>query len=380
MASDMDMATLSNAFNGINETIQYLINETITNDNSSQEGCSKARTPAVVLIYTKIIPFICIFGIVGNILNFVTLTHRSWKNISRLERFSHSGLIALAISDSMVCVTVLPYGLFVFECKGIDESEHLSFKLIYETFSYSFINIFMLYSTLLTVAVAVVRYASVLYPFRARAYIGRTFTNVILVSTFCLAAVCNIPKFFDFHITSISDGNGTEVYTIKNDPKEYKEYNTIYFCIAIVIPLIVLTFCNIGLLVHLKNQRKSGIALSRHQNGNGKQKHAYITNIILVAIAFEYMFFVIPSETVRFSEGMRGNTRHDRSYRILMATFNTLQVFNFASNFILYCVLNSRFRRTMTQQCPTPGQGYNSENRAKMRLQQKQNGNENVVV
>jgi len=60
-------------------------------------------------IYKKVILAVCVFGIVGNILNFIILSQKSVTYLmERMEKSAHYGLIALAVSDFFVCLTALP--------------------------------------------------------------------------------------------------------------------------------------------------------------------------------------------------------------------------------------------------------------------------------
>jgi len=50
-------------------------------------------------------PAICVFGIIGNLLNLVVLTRKRLQcSMDRMEKSAHVGLVALAVSDMMYCV------------------------------------------------------------------------------------------------------------------------------------------------------------------------------------------------------------------------------------------------------------------------------------
>jgi len=57
------------------------------------------------LVNRAVAPAICVFGIIGNLLNLVVLTRKRLQcSMDRMEKSAHVGLVALAISDMMFCV------------------------------------------------------------------------------------------------------------------------------------------------------------------------------------------------------------------------------------------------------------------------------------
>ena len=56
------------------------------------------------LVVNVATPAICLFGIVGNVLNLVVLSRkRLQRSMDRMERSVHLGLVALAVSDLLFC-------------------------------------------------------------------------------------------------------------------------------------------------------------------------------------------------------------------------------------------------------------------------------------
>ena len=104
-------------------------------------------------IYTKMILGVCVFGIGGNALNLIILSQRSLVcTMKRMEKSAHLGLIALAVSDLLVCVTALPavfYGTG--NRKGGFGHASFDFWLVYKLYGQGAVNTFMLSSTWLTV-------------------------------------------------------------------------------------------------------------------------------------------------------------------------------------------------------------------------------------
>ena len=103
-------------------------------------------------IYSKLILAVCLLGIGGNLLNLVILGQKSLMcAMKRMEKSAHYGLIALAVSDLLVCLAALPA---VFYRTGGNNGGfgHASFdfRLAYKLYGNGVVNTFMLSSTWLT--------------------------------------------------------------------------------------------------------------------------------------------------------------------------------------------------------------------------------------
>jgi len=57
------------------------------------------------IVNKAVAPAICVFGIIGNLLNLVVLTRKRLQcSMDRMEKSAHVGLVALAVSDMMFCI------------------------------------------------------------------------------------------------------------------------------------------------------------------------------------------------------------------------------------------------------------------------------------
>ena len=88
---------------------------------------------------------------------------------------------------------------------------------------------------------------------------------------------------------------------------------------------------------------------STHRGITNKNGHRI--TLSLAAIIFAFIFLVIPGEVVfflkdpllRFREGNFDTNR----YNLALAVTQTTQALNFSFNFVIYCTLNTHFRRVM---------------------------------
>ena len=83
-----------------------LFNVLIRSSNMSAGERSHRLVESVV--NKALAPAICVFGIIGNLLNLVVLTRKRLQcSMDRMEKSAHVGLVALAVSDMMFCVFYL---------------------------------------------------------------------------------------------------------------------------------------------------------------------------------------------------------------------------------------------------------------------------------
>ena len=199
-----------------------------------------------------LVPMICVFGMVGNLLTLYILTRKRLKSTcDGTERTVHISLLALAVSDLLLCLSLLPHGTFKEEPFAY---ESLSFQLVYRTYGPAVINTFILTSTWLTVTMALSRYLAIVHPFKARHVIGMTGTKASIVCVFLICLIFNMPRFFEKQIESLDCHDGSKNYFQKHNgffttnAEARKTFVWIYFTFGIFLPLTLLAFCNICLV------------------------------------------------------------------------------------------------------------------------------------
>lgn len=336
----------------------------LSNGNNSGNSSHAATTPTDFLshkaepnsmlllenfLYSRVIVVICIFGVIGNILNLLVLTRKGLqKHMDRMERSAHYGLVALALSDMLFCLMVIPNA-------WVDKHQFVyneqSFNMYYKMYGDSMINAFIMSSTWLTVAMATSRYLAICHPLQARDIIGMTFAKLSIVLVFTICVLFNLPRFWNENIESMDCVGGWTVYfpvpgPLKKSHTGEKIYMWLYFVFGIFIPLIALAFCNVNLiraLQHSRNMRRQ--YQQDHTSAKDTTSHITLTLIIIVIM---YFLLVIPAEAINFiKQAIIEKNSATASFNVANAIVNTLQALNFACNFILYCAVNVHFRRTL---------------------------------
>ena len=310
-------------------------------------------------LYGYCLPTVCCFGVIGNILNIAILSRKSLQmRMEKLEQCAHSHLIALAFSDLMYCVTVLPRAYM----PNFVQSSYISPWLLYEVYNGAVINTFLLSSSWLTVAMAVSRYFAICYPVKARQRLGIKTTRMGIACIFIISVTFNVPRYFTKVIHCMECQEGGYLYfafcgPLCLNPVSEHIYLWIYFLVGIVIPLIVVSYCNIFFIRALrssKNLQRQHSNHRYHSSSSSTSSNPSITlTLTLSIIVVLYILMVTPAEITQFFKPLVRKQFREKTdvlvyYSLAAAICNNLQVLNFAVNFLLYCLINVHFRRVVT--------------------------------
>ncbi|ELT91780.1 hypothetical protein CAPTEDRAFT_205423 [Capitella teleta] len=292
---------------------------------------------------------ICAFGFFGNVVNLLVLTQAGYRKSEGMkENGAHIGLVALAVSDMLFCLAMCPRG---FMGEKISLFQEYNFYLVYQTYGTGFITTLILTSTWITCTMALLRYIGICHPLRARNLDGPLFARVAYPCVFVSCVVFNLPTFFQYKAS---------LYMIEGERYHlmdlgYMDVNLtrgrVFFWMkiifAIIIPAAILIFCNFSLVMALRRSYR----MRRECHVKDTQNHARnrIT-LTLIIIATSFVILGFPSEIVDldlFQESIKANTNKTELFLQLRVIANLMQVLNFSLNFVLYCVINVHFRKTI---------------------------------
>ncbi len=210
----------------------------------------------VVLDY--LIPGLCVFGLVGNLLNIYILAKKISEGINNLEKGATFGLIALASSDFGFCFfTILssfvPKSNMVFERKSLSY-----FMTVYGSY---YIDTFIKTSTAFTVILTLGRYYAVCYPMKARHSMKWWYTVLGLILSVLFWFCFHIPLIWTVQtkIAKCHDAwtNVTQTFYIITpgefsiDYKLARIMTFLWATIGFFIPVCILGYCNYKLVISL---------------------------------------------------------------------------------------------------------------------------------
>lgn len=300
--------------------------------------------------YNIVLPIICLFGLVGNILNIVVFTRSRYRHtLDDIEKSATAGLVALALSDLLFCLVGLPEPILNSPKKGSSEAFHM-ISLYYKTYKQPLMNLFLFSSTWLIVAISAERYVAVCYPLHARWFIQLKRTIAVDVIIYMLSVLINIPSFLKYQVVRFGCPDGTTSILVTMTSFYLKTsvnegYRIAYTVMGAFVPLAFLTLCNIRLMVEVYRSRR------RYRT----ERHKYATSkatLILMAIILMYLLLVCPSMLLTFFSDVLSYRSQAFFYRYRTAVVltNVTQGINFAVNFILYCAVSKPFRDNVKRQ------------------------------
>lgn len=236
--------------------------------------------------------FICIFGVVTNVLNFIVLTRKG------LKTEINTILAALAVSDGLVMLVYVPYAFdFAFNLKTRDERFTYGYALylfIHATLTQTFHTI----SIFLTIVLAFYRYICVCRNSLKRFFIKKS--NHLMLAACVMALIASIPLYLSLSIIELP-GSSTDDLMYRLDASEFqqhheKTYFWIYSVIIKLTPCILLTFFSIKLIQVLLGVRRSvlrnGIG-SAHMSERRRVQTDH-TTIMLLAVLILFLITEFP--------------------------------------------------------------------------------------
>ena len=302
------------------------------------------------IFYIVITPALCIFGCIGNLINLIVLTKirmRMRKMDGPKEGSTHLGLTLMAVSDLLFCLSACPRG-FSKLSPTMSLFEYREFRLYYQTYGTGFLTTFILTSTWITVALAVLRYFAICHPLISRRTDNALWGRVAYSAVTFLSIVINLPSFWQFKIDTLDvKGNG-EVYFLidigyfaPNDTpgKIFQWVRAVY---GIFIPAVVLGFCNLSLILALRQSQKMR---RTYRVQDSAFKNSSRITLLLVVLVVMFIILVFPSELMDFfAENIKQDVVKTETFLVVRSFANVLQVLNFSVNFVVYCIMNVHFR------------------------------------
>lgn len=306
-----------------------------------------------------LVPSLMTIGIVGNIITIVIMTRR------RMRSSTNNYLAALATFDMMYLI--FTFILSLSHYPRIPDSDNYVYWQM-KPFILMMTDTCSNTSVWLTVTFTVERYIAVCHPMKGKVFCteSRAKKAIIVVFFFCFAFT--FPTPFEWIVEKKVNEltNHTTLYLNHSEMGKNYMYRTIYYWLTVVffifIPFILLAIFNSFLIrsVHLSKVQRS--SMTRGENDNSQEN-----KITIMLIAVVILFFVcqLPTACHLLYSTLHENFTTNELYllRGLGNIFNFLMSLNSAGNFVLYCLLSQKYRRTFVQIfCPCLREKRNNMN------------------
>ena len=191
------------------------------------------------------------------------------------------------------------------------------------------------------------RYIAVVYPFHARMSVGSIRTVAAIMIVYLISGLLTIPFFLHVSIMSCVGQHGEPLYEVRNrfgrdvtiGLRNYIQW--VWPVFAEFVPIVTLAFCNFRLVKELNAARTARRITCR---GQAVQDENIKVTLTLVVIVILFLILVAPSEILRYINPYKN---WGTAGYIVANITNVMQASNFALNFVLYCLINPKFRHTL---------------------------------
>lgn len=329
-----------------------LVPNNVTETNVTSAGSSSSlETLQDFSFYFNTIALgsVCILGMLGNLASVLVLQR------DRHNRVAIFLLQVLAIADSFLLIVSL---LVLTIAYGFLKRYMNHFDKLIIPYMIKYVNPIGIISQCVviwsTVLLALNRYAAVCRPFSSKRWLKISSARIQVAIILCFSVGFNLPRFFIFEIVddpsrSINSTNGTLVaakkvsHTSLGSNKAFNLYylSIFYTSIILILPLILLTALNVPLIRQLQKSKKRMKDNCLSYDGKNEDNITWT----MVVIILELVIFHTPERICDIIRSLSGNVNSQPILLYAMNISNFLIIVNSSTDFIVYYVLKSRFRR-----------------------------------
>uniref|UniRef100_A0A915CPI0 G-protein coupled receptors family 1 profile domain-containing protein n=1 Tax=Ditylenchus dipsaci TaxID=166011 RepID=A0A915CPI0_9BILA len=304
-----------------------------------------------IIAYCYILPAICVLGIIGNLMNVVTLASR------RLRAVSYMYLRALAIADLLCMIFVLAFvsGEVLHQTGIAVLNTHAWYGFYQAHLMLSMINWALSTGVYVVVALSLERYVSVVFPMHFRAWNSPQRAFRAIMFAYMLPAVFYIPyAFARYSVGQKQSPDGQIIYmAIDSDISKtfgWKIYKWTREGLLRFLPIIVLSVLNFQIILAFRKRQKMFTRLTNREKTTASRDDT----LLYILGGIVAMFFVcnIPAAINLLFINETVKKRVD--YQIFRAVANLLEITNHAAQFYIFCVCSTDYRVSFMEKFPLP--------------------------
>ncbi|KAJ9584533.1 hypothetical protein L9F63_021143, partial [Diploptera punctata] len=261
------------------------------------------------------------------------------------------GVLALGVSD-------LLYLLFVFTLSlqhypNIHRPEY-HWYWMYFGFGIWFTDATCYTSIWLTVSFTIERYIAVCHPMRGRLLCTESRAKRVIVLVYVFCFLTTLSTALEYRAVLVTNKEGVQYATHNQttlaDNDTYK--NVFYWFTTItyvLVPLILLGIFNSFLIHAVRRSQQQRCRMTQVEQCDSVQTQENKITITLIAVVILFMVCQIPSAIALIYQLFHEPPEHSTESNIIRGLgniFNFLVTINAACNFVLYCALSDKYRRT----------------------------------
>ncbi|KAL3104178.1 hypothetical protein niasHS_002205 [Heterodera schachtii] len=302
-----------------------------------------------LVAYCYILPVVCVLGIIGNLMNVITLAS------PRLRAVSYMYLRALAIADLLCMCFVLLFATFevLKEVAGVPIDRQPMFGFYQAHMMLSFINWTLSTGVLIVVALSLERYMSVVFPLHFRTWNSPQRAMKAIIVAYLVPAFFYIPYGIGRYSVKRNElANGDVLYypddSAVSKTMGWQIYKWTREGLLRFLPIVILFVLNSQIMVAFRRRQRM---FNRLRNRD-QTTIARDDTLLYILGGIAAMFFVcnIPAAINLLFINETVKKRFD--YQVFRAMANLLEITNHAAQFYIFCVCSSDYRITFMQKFP----------------------------
>lgn len=320
------------------------------------------------------VPFIMVVGIVGNTITMVIMTRR------RMRSSTNWYLAALAIFDMLYLIFT-----FILSLKHYPNAYDVTYYAYWYMipFSHMITDAASNTSVWLTVTFTIERYIAVCHPIKGKVICTESRAKKVIFCVFIICVSITLPTPFEWVVYEHYDmaTNSTRMKVAFSELGQNATYKSIYYhttvFLFVLLPLVLLVIFNSFLIrsVHQSTKQRSKMVMGKdnsHQSGKGDHSTASNSSssgaspsssrqeiritVMLIAVVILFLICQTPTACILVYTVFHEpdpTTNEGALITGLSNIFNFLMSINAAGNFVLYCLLSQKYRRTFVNMfCP----------------------------
>ena len=321
-----------------------MLNTTMAASNQSL-GTTMSSIEAFSVAYQKvhgyISIFVCLFGIMSNVVNIIVLTR---KNMITSTNYI---LTALATADMLTMVSYLPYAIY-FYCIATPDSQygHSFGWIVYLLFHTNFIITCHTISMWLTVSLAVFRYIVVCHHTLGPKLCNIQRAKITIITVIITTTMLCIPNYVVNIVVEVH--NGYWFSTNGFVSIRYMNFNFwLYGVVIKIVPCILLSVLSSLLIRAMQladKKRRKLITQGKRAESERTSEHNR-TTAMLVGVVLSFVITELPQGLIALASGINMDI-FKNVYVPLGDIMDILVLVNSAVNFMLYCTMSRQFRDT----------------------------------
>ncbi|KAI6213298.1 hypothetical protein M3Y94_00134200 [Aphelenchoides besseyi] len=320
-------------------------------------------------IHGYICVFLCIFGFFSNAIHVIVLTRRSMRGSA-----VNAIMTCVAICDMGTMASYLVYILhFVLRSRDARDCENvMTFVWMWFLLGHMFLSITLHTTTLwLAVAMAFMRRMTLHAATLNSKYQNSRLAKRISLGVFILVVLFSLPTVMVHEIVvyredvwrpatnkcqayGYADNYTEPMYTLARSPRAHQN-GCRYFKLNLwltgllfkVVPCILLLILSSSLLVKLRRAEQKRRVLLLNSGSDGSKRIASDrTTALLLTILGVFLATELPQGVLSLLSSLYTNDIHHIVYFMLGDILDLLSLVNSSVNFVLYCLMSSRYRHT----------------------------------